>query len=462
MLWFKWHALNIWLKLLSLFGIKKKAVDDVKAAGKAELHKYAEGAGLNFENEVASKYFEFWDRDFNPNKLNVYFFLIVISVIVLVYRIFFPLGPTTDLYLLYGALSIVALMVVLFVIELLKKSEAGKLIDDEEYSEAEDWMHYVGDESRAPHPPWWAVIVVVVGLLIEGFAISVIVISLIGDFTKNESQIAGFILGVVITSVMAWLVHKAGESLYKEKHRKELYDVIVKEGGVDSYVKKENELESDRRYKSITYDVLQNQQVTFNVDDKGYWSKYWSVIVGVVVVLSVAGLAFLARAEFNKDLMRLQASMLDDSTEEFSFLPEDVVDQQDQNKKDILEEELGLNTKAMYLGLALLTLVFIVINYFGAYVGYGYCFYHDRSKMAYKIIKEYERQKAYDLNYDDYMTMARQRVEKKANQFFAKYHQVLMDKAGLAQALHDALNKRGSYEMKFYVAEKMQKKGFMV
>ncbi len=448
--WLQWHKLNFWLKFLLVLGlVKNKAINDVNAAINSKISIIEAGGGANFENEVAASYYVLWGTNFDASRLNAYFIILNAAIIIFLYRIMFPLGGLTDMYLFWSALGVAVIIIMLFIYEMFFFPNEQIDVKQDEYEKAKKWLKYIGDESRG-NVPIWAKIFVGLGLLIEGFAICVIAMTYIGDFNQIFTQILGLLLGVVVTVVIGVLVHKAGVDIYREQHRQVLYNIIAREGGMT----KRSDTSSEFRFESETYSELSDLDHSFDIEEKGFWRKNWSVIAAIFAVLLISTLAFLARAEFNKELIAFQKDVgVQQNYGDYMNHPEETSQQLNQNEADIRAAEAGVDIKAMYLALALLTSIFIVVNYFGAYIGYEYSFYHKRSVMELLKIRSFEMNQSDKGKNVDFMTAARQKVEKKANQFFAKYHQVLIDKARQINVLQKALNDRGAFKFQTYIKE---------
>ena len=125
MLWLKWHSLNFSLKFLSLsHRIEKKAANDVESANNdtSKRIKYQNGAGLNYENEVASKYYDFWGRDFNPKRMDTYVLILFIEVIGVVFiNTLFPDFFSLLKYFEFIAITVFCLIVMELIVEYSKK-----------------------------------------------------------------------------------------------------------------------------------------------------------------------------------------------------------------------------------------------------------------------------------------------------------------------------------------------------
>ena len=127
-MWFKWHLLSIGLKFKSMFGgLKRVAVEEVNNVSKKNEAAIANGLGLDYEKDVASRYYEFWDMDFsNLGRMNLYFFLIIAAVVTTIARFVMSgmnQGAVSEDYLLMSAAGIAGLLLVLFAFEMLRKKK---------------------------------------------------------------------------------------------------------------------------------------------------------------------------------------------------------------------------------------------------------------------------------------------------------------------------------------------------
>jgi len=463
-MWFKWHFLNVSLKLKSMFGgLTRTATDEVNNVSKNDEIKVAGGQGLHYERDVASRYYEFWDMDFsNMGRMNLYFFLIIAAVVTTIVR--FSMGSmsqqaVSEDYLLMSAAGIGGLLLILFVSEMLRNKSADIPISEAEYDKANLWMHAISEKARSVMP-WWAVIIIGVGLVVEAGAISIIAASFVSDVSKNESMYIGVVLGIIVAAGLGWLIHQAGVSLYREHHRKRLHRVIRNEGGYavmkdesGNTIKDENDKPI---YVSDTYNTLKKDKNDFHTDEEGFWRRHGMMFVAVAVIITLATLAFFQRAELNLDIIQNQTETASTDSllfSETSLMPSEVSNAQQNAQKDVVNEQASHAEKGMYAALGILTLVFLIINGVGIMFGYKYCFFDDYSEKYSKVIKKYKAQmslRAKDLHF---ATLARQTVLKKSNLFFAKFQQYAVKQArreGL-DSLQEALNERGAYRMETFV-----------
>lgn len=454
-MWLKWNLLNLGLALKSFFGgLKRTAVNEVNNLSKKDEPKIAAGQSLHYETEIASKYYGFWDMDFsNFGRMNLYFLVIIAAVITTVVK--FAMAGGLDMkrvsndYLLMSAAGIGGLVLVLFFFEILRKKNDEVPIEENVYEEAERWMHYVSEKARR-HMPWWAIIIIVIGLLVEAGAVSIIAASFVSDISKNEATYIGVVIGALVAAGMGWLIHNAGESLYKEHHRKRLHRVIHNEGG-------KNKDDKDK-WVSKTYGILKEQQNDFDTIEEGFWRRHGLLLLAITVIVIFASLAFYQRAELNLDIIKGQQQM--ETTDELlspdmALMPPEVLATQKDSQKEVVEEKASYAEKGMYAAIGILTMVFLIINGVGIMFGYRFCFYNDRSKQAYDEISKYKQQQALGARELKFATLARQKILKKSNQFFAKFQQHAVKQArreGL-DSMNEALNERGGYRMETYVQE---------
>lgn len=452
-MWLKWHLLNIGLKLKSLLGgLKRTAVDEVNNVSKRDEATIADHGPLHFEREVAERYYDFWDLDFsNMGRMNLYFFLLIVAAVFSVVR--FTMGgmdqPIGENYPLMSALGIAVLMFTLFFYELLRKKSDDIPVTQEEYDKAQNWMHFISEKARRSMP-LWAWCIVGVGLLLEAGAISIIAASFVSDISKNESMYIGVVLGAIVAAGLGWLIHQAGEGLYREHHRKRLHRVIRNEGGYEK--------NNDGQYVSETYGALKSDKNDFHTDEEGFLRRHGLLLLACIVIVALATLAFIQRSELNLDIINGHASaassadvLLDANTD--LLMPLEVTNQQQKSSNEALDEKVSHAEKGMYAALGVLTMVFLIINAVGIMFGYRYCFYNQHSEKYFKQIKRFESQRALKAKDKLYATLARQKVLKRSNQFFALFQQYAVKQARRegCDSLKDALNQRGAYKMEHFV-----------
>ncbi len=421
-MWFKWHWLNLGLKIKSIFGgLSRTAHDEVEDVSKKDEPKISNGQALHYENDVANRYYDFWDLDFsNMGRMNLYFVVIIGAVITTLVRFAMvgvnPQTMSKD-YLLLSVAGIGGLLLVLFIFEIFRNKSEDKPVTEEDYEKAKLWMHYISEKARHPLP-LWAKLIVGIGLMVEAGAISIIAASFVSDLSKNVSMYVGILVGVLIAAGLGLLIHKAGENLYREHHRKRLHRVIRNEGGRDK--------DEDGGWVSETYRVLKTDKNDFHTDGGSFFERNGIMLAAILVIVILASLAFYQRAELNLDIIenQQQAETTNDLlTPDMALMPAEVTKTQKNAQKDIVDEKASHAEKGMYAAIGILTMVFLIINGVGIMFGYNYSFYNDDSKDYYKAIIKYKKQQFLHARDVAYATLARQKILKRSNQFFAKFQQ---------------------------------------
>jgi|GEM_PF-2788173 len=450
-MWFKWHLLNLGLKFKAISGgLKRTAVDEVNNVSKKDEATFSAGNPLHYERDVASRYYDFWDSDFsNLGRMNLYFFLIIAAVVTTITRFVMGgvnQGAVSEDYLLMSAAGIGALLLILFIFELFRKKGDDIPVSEAQYENAQAWMHAIAEKARR-HMPLWAIAIIAIGLVVEAGAISMIAVSFAGDMSKTISTYVGIILGAIFAAVLGILVHKAGEGLYREHHRKRLHRVIRNEGG---YAKDE-----EGNLVSETYSALKSDKNDFHTDEEGFMRRKGIMLLAILMVLGLAALAFYQRAELNLGILADQTEIesMDVILSPDSMIPAEVTSAQQSSQRDVVNEDASHAKNGMFAALGILTLVFIVINGIGMMFGYNYSFYDDHSEKYYMEIKKYREQMSLRVKDAVYATLARQKVLKKSNQFFTKFQQHAVKQArreGL-DSLQESLNERGAYKMERFV-----------
>ncbi|MDQ7001233.1 MAG: hypothetical protein Q9N02_00910, partial [Ghiorsea sp.] len=374
-MWFKWQLMRLGLAWQSLIGgLKRRAIDDVNNCPNESLIK--EGQALDYEREIAEKFYDFWDADFsNFKRMSLYFFIIVSAIGLVLWRYLSAEHVVVqEDYLLMSAAGVAVLLAVLFLYELLFNSMNEELVvTKDEFDSAETWMHYISEKSRKTMPVW-AILIVGIGLLIEAAAISIIAASYVSDISKNESMWVGSILGLIVAFALGFVIHKAGESMYQNHQRVRLHRVIQREGG---------------HKESETLQALQKDHRDFDTQEEGFLRRYGMQIIAVVFVTALAVAAFEQRAELNLDMIQAQQTEVADDlllSADDALMPASVKKVEREIVEEKVSQEASHAEKGMYASLIMLTVVFLIINLLGVLFGYLYSFYHERSKACYKII----------------------------------------------------------------------------
>ncbi len=443
-MWFKWQLMRLGMVWQSLIGgLKRRAIDDVNNCPNEVLVR--DGQALDYEREVAEKYYDFWDADFsNFKRMSLYFFIIVSAIGLVLWRYLSAEHVVLqEDYLLMSALGVGGILLVLFLYELFFNGMKEDLIvTKEEFERAETWMHYTSEKSRKTMP-WWAMVVVGVGLLVEAAAISIIAASFVSDISKNESMWIGGVLGAVVAFALGFVIHKAGESMYRNHHRVRLNRVIQREGG---------------NQNSETLKALQEDQHDFDTQEEGFVRRHGMQIIAIFFVMILAVAAFEQRAELNLAMIQNQQTEVADElllSADDELMPASVKKVERSIVEEKVSEEASHAEKGMYASLMMLTVVFLIINFLGVLFGYLYSFYHDRSKECYRIINKYKKQKQLHAQDEAFATLAKQTVIKKANHFFAKYQRLVVKQARREgqDNIKDALVARKAYRIEKFVKQ---------
>ncbi|NTU92287.1 MAG: hypothetical protein HGB29_09945 [Chlorobiaceae bacterium] len=446
--WIKWNVLNISLYLKRVFGLlRKKAMADVYEIGQGKEEIIRKGSPFGFEMHVADRYYEFWNQDYGSLvKMNIYFVIVLSLGLSLVLKSVFGFSFLYEYYISLVAFMLSSVFAGLFVYEMMmKRSEAP--VDEEEYKNAKEWLHFICEKSRRPMPKWLLAITFV-GVLIEAIAIIIVIISWFANTTRTIELYFGIALGAAVAATIALTVHHAGEALYKEHHRKVMWSAIDHES-------KDNQ---DAERRLIIRELKKiNPSITFK--KHGFIRTYGPMVWAVMMIMLLAVFAFFSRANLNLGIInsRMQVQQVDDSAFFASSAPADVVNSPEvaeSNNSQVMEQT---EINSMYASLLALMIIFLIINYMGGLSGYKYSFYNDTSEQSFKLIRRFEKQQAKKGKKKEGVTAMQKIVEEKANQLFSYYYPLLINTIStedLRDSLKVSLNERGVYRMKSYIDNK--------
>jgi len=451
MIWFKWHITNLKWKIKDIFGTLKR---DAREA----IGQIVEDAPIGLENQIGEDYRELRDAPVSLkwfNIMNGAALLMILSVMVIILCMFIsPPRPIIKDYLFRSATGLFFLMLVFFIFAALQAERRGGIytLDEDEKKRAKKWLNLVGEEDRETMP-LWAWILLIIFLAVESSAIITIVAPYIADLPQKYIIIASILIGVAAGAVLGIFVHVAGKSLYKIHKQNNLVDRMVAE-----VEHRDRELPSSsdrisRCYYSKLYKNLRDIEhpgaeeiESSEIHDaimatrRGFLMRYRLVLLTWAIVIAIAILAFYQRAKLNEGIIENQKIASGDILME-RMLPEETLKAMQKTEKEEIEKEISRAIKQMYAALAILTLLYILANILGTYLGYKYSFFCNRSEQFYRTLKEFEEREQW-----------RNKVELAANKVFAKYYYYLMreiprDLGGI----EEVLMKRGRYTLERFI-----------
>lgn len=447
--WIKWNLLNIGLYLKRILGLlRKRAIADVYEIGQGQEEIIRKGSPFGFEMNVADRYYEFWHQDYSSLvKMNIYFVILLMLGLSYALKAILGFDFLYEYYIGLASIMLSTVLMGLFAYEmLLKKSEDP--VNEEDYKNAKEWLHFICEKSRHPMPKWLLAITFV-GVLIEAIAIIIVIISWFANTSRTIELYFGIALGTAVAATIALTVHHAGEALYKEHHRKVMWSAIDHES-------KDNQ-DSDRRLIIRELKKI-NPAITFK--KHGFIRTYGPIMWAVMMVSLLSVFAFLSRANLNLGIInsRMQAEQVSDSnffaSSSPTASPTDLIDQQDPVNTPNANIMSQTEINSMYASLLALMVIFLIINYMGGLSGYKYSFYNDTSEHSFRTIRKYEKQQVRRAKKQEGVTAMQKTIEKKANLLFSYYHPLLINaitSEDLRDSLKQALNERGVYRMKTYI-----------
>lgn len=331
----------------------------------------------------------------------------------------------------YANLPLLWLMglILLFVITVVvyeSMRHQGEEVTEDDNDGGKKWLQMVDEDSRRL-TPFWLGLILMLFLLLEAAAITLIASSFVADLTRAAELWVGIFVGLVSASVLGWLVHNAGEQLY-----------------CNSMYKGLNRLPDDKK------EAIREVSPTFDFTKKPSQLYLW---VSVVVVVGLVTLAFMQRYNLNMAILEDQGG---DVISEVSLYDGEVppeiaeLEQQDAGTDVDNREESGL-----IAALAVLSIIFVLVNFFGGWIGYHYSLCCDKSKKSYKNVHKYRKWTASKRNLDKIQEKDNKKLYGRADNFFAKYFSNLVkeaDKFSEYKELHKSLESRGQWTMDMWLS----------
>ena len=449
--WISWHYMRISSAFILLFNLQVKA-DLADPTSKEEINNQVEQLNANeptpHEKSMGAKYKHYDAPMGGIQRMNAYFWsLLVLSAIG--YGFWRAIGAPAEytenrgvdcpsgsgfwdclgIYvdrfsnvpLLFLMGLILVFVVTAAVYEMMRNK--GKKVTEEDYNKGKKWLKLLDEESRTLTPPWLFFILIAF-LLLEAAAITMIASSFVADFSRTTELWVGGFVGIVCVIVLGWLVHQAGAQLYCNKKRKDLNRLP-------------DEIKADIKKESQTFDSTGR-------------SEYYYLIVSIVVVLGLVTLAFMQRYNLNMAILQDEVTVATESSLFGDDLPPEITTIENENQQEIASHATNQKEQGLIAALAVLSIIFIMVNFFGVWIGNHYCLYGDKSKKSYTDKQKYEKWTKSAEEAQREQDEDREKLYSVANIFFGKYFQNLLNEARRVTEyadLREALSTRKAWSL---------------
>ncbi|WP_424945943.1 hypothetical protein [Candidatus Spongiihabitans sp.] len=418
---------------------------DINSMGNAAkvVQKISDGSPTGYEGEARGKYLQFENHFGRIKRMNGYFWYLLI-LIAIGYGFWHAIGtpgrytenrgvdcpPDSGLFeclsiyvdrfsnvpLLFLMALILAFVVAVGIYETMRRK--GEKVSKDDYDNGKAWLKKVSEEPRSP-TPLWLFVVLILFLLVEAAAITLIASSFVADFTRTTEIWVGIFVGVICASALGWLVHHAGAQLYSNQKRKKLNKTF---GTTD-------------------------EEINDAIGDTDKPSSYSFLIASIVAVSIIVVLAFMQRYNLNMTILEDQLTYPQESLFDDDVPPEIGAIQKD-NQQESAAHAGAREQQGLIAALSVPSMIFILVNGFGCGIGYKHSFICDKSEHAYKNIHKFEKWKSSEKEFEKNKADDNKKLYDKANNFHRAYFGRLTKEAERAKRGQDipgALSKRGPY-----------------
>jgi len=305
----------------------------------------------------------------------------------------------------------------------------GEKVTKDDFEKGKKWLELLHEDSREL-TPGWLFLVLLLFLLLEAAAITLIASTFVADFTRTTEIWVGVFVGIVCASVLGWLVHHAGEQLYRMKKIKNMDERLPKE--------------SKGRITQMDSSV--------NFSDR---HKPWYLAVSVIVVLGLVLLAFTQR--YNLNINNIEGEFIEATRDDLfdDDIPDEVQELEDNNQREAASRDVERQKRGLIAALTLLSMIFVLVNFFGGYLGYRYSLYCDKSEKSYRDIRTYVKWKGSQEEFERAGKSDKASLHAKADSALSKYFDNLVKAANKVSAhtnLHAKLEKRGEWTIEKHKA----------
>lgn len=454
--WLSWHWLNIRSAFVLLF--KRKVRNDIANPNSpekigAQERDFDDNKPTKHEKAMAGNYLAF-EGDFGQvRRMNGYFWSLAI-LCAIGYGLWHAVGAPGNyvenrgvdcppdsgfwdclsIYMDRFNVPLLFLMglILLFVAAVTAyeiRRGKGEKVTKDDFEKGKKWLEFLHEDSREL-TPWWLFLVLLMFLLLEAAAITLIASAFVADFTRAAERWVGIFVGIVCASVLGWLVHHAGKQLYRMQKIKNLDESLPKESKI----------------------LIARIDSSVNFSDR---HQPWYLAVSVIVVLGLVFLAFTQRYNLNIDIIEgefieaTQGGLFEDD------VPNEVQVLEDDNQREAASRAVDRQKRGLIAALTLLGMIFVLVNFFGGYLGYRYSLYCDKSEKSYRDIRTYAKWKGSQEEFERAQKADKERLRAKADSALSGYFDNLVKAANKVSAhtnLHAKLEKRGEWSVEKHKA----------
>ena len=450
--WLSWHWLNMRSAFVLLF--KRKVRADIANPNSQEKIDVQE---REFDNEKPTKHektlagnYQAFDKDFGKiRRMNGYFWSLAI-LCAIGYGFWHAIGAPgqytesrgvdcppdsgfwecLSIYVerfsnvpLLFLMGLILLFVVAVWIYEIRRGKGEKVTEDDA-RKGKEWLELLHEDTRELTPPWLFLILLLF-LLLEAAAITLIASAFVADFTRTTELWVGMLVGVVCACVLGWLVHHAGEQLYRRKKIKNMDEGL--------------EQDSKDKIKKIDSDVKFTER-----------HQPFYLWISILVVLGLVLLAFTQRYNLNMQIIEDSVSEATQSDLYSDDVPDTVENIEKSNQQESASRAEEREKTGLVAALTVLSIIFVLVNFFGVWIGHRYSLYCDRSKKSYKDIRKYKKYKGSREDFERDQEENKKRLYAKADGVLSRYFDNLVNEANRVSAhtnLHAKLDKRGEWTM---------------
>lgn len=236
------------------------------------------------------------------------------------------------------------------------------------YDDCTSYLAKADEIGRAERPLWWW-IVLSVFVLAEAAIFAKLILSFSGELSNNDIKWISFIVAFFIASALLFLTEKMGQELYKNSKIKKIRLWHSHDKTAEHSLPRPN-LDVHLGNNGIDDDAKDYQKILnrMNTNASVSPSYTWSIFT-VLVIVSIAVLAFIERAALNADLL------------------------------------LESSAAGAYASYAFYSILFFIIQAMGIGLAYLYSFSSKEGKRAWLIIHKY-------INSDEYLKDPRHQAKK--------------------------------------------------